>query len=141
MKPGTRLAVLKRSLSLGSAFGLLFFLAASAPHRVHHIFERFPVAQNLSGAHEGTHDHATHHEHHREPAPSSQQRDCVVLSVAQHSHLSAVESFEIRLIDTLISPHDQPTFLVTHLLHFSPGSPRAPPQLAGSRFTLHNLEV
>lgn len=132
MKPGRHIAPLARAIYLCSAFALLFFLAASAPHRVHHFFET-AVPQPTQIAHHHDHDndqaheHTNGHGHEREPAPTPAQPDCVVLTAAQQSHAAAVECFEVKLTKTSVA-HERDHALVSISLHDpSPRSQRAPP--------------
>lgn len=129
MKPGRHIAPLARAIYLGSAFALLFFLAASAPHRVHHFFETALPRPAQVAHHHDDHAHAPTHEHNheRKPAPLPAQTDCVVLAAAQQSHAATVESFEVALAE--ISVDQQPAHAIVSIsLHNpSPRSQRAPP--------------
>src|SRR5215217_9398884 len=82
-------------LSIVSVFG--FFLASSAPHRVHHLFERFPVAENsLADKHAHEHAHgAAHEDSDHQTRPTPQAPDCFVLSIAQNAHASVVDAFAV----------------------------------------------
>jgi hypothetical protein len=126
MKPGKKTTILTRTICFGSALALLFFLIASAPHRVHHFFEQIPLPEDLNLAHADNH-HSGEHDHDQKPKPSSQQNDCVLLSVAQHSQVSAVQSFDIAIVDTIIAHRQEPKLVTASVFNFSPCSQRAPP--------------
>jgi hypothetical protein len=111
------------------AAAFVFFLAASAPHRVHHFFEQFPApaGQDIAHAHEHADGaHHSHHDHHN-PKPK-QQNDCVVLSVAQNAHASLVQVFDFAVISSaVVRRGESPTTSVSSF-NPSPFSQRAPPQ-------------
>jgi len=130
MKPARNIATLARTIYLGSAFALLFFLAASAPHRVHHTFEALFAAPQSAVAHSHDHNAAHHHEHDqgREPNPaSSAQPDCAVLAAAQQSHVAAVQHFGVTLVRTVAAQETVPRAFSVSLYNLSPFSQRAPP--------------
>jgi len=119
----------ERILHLGAALALLLFLAISAPHRVHHFFEQFSVTAESQAAHVEAHEHADDlaHEHEHTPARGAQQNDCVVLSVAQHSHAAAVQPFEVQLVERFITRRGESTPATTVKFDAAPCSQRAPP--------------
>ena len=129
MQAGNKIAALTKALHFGSAFVLLFFLIASAPHRVHHFFERQALPEDSHVADAASHDHdgEPRHDHERKPAPASQASDCVVLSVAHHSHAAAVQPLEIALISDLSQRRQEPQLVAASVFSFSPCSQRAPP--------------
>ena len=129
MQAGNKIAALTKALHFASALALLFFLIASAPHRVHHFFERQALPEDLHDAQAASHDHdgEQRHDHEQKPAPASQASDCVVLSVAQHSHAAAVQQFEIALISYLSHQRQEPQLVAASVFNFSPCSQRAPP--------------
>lgn len=129
MQVGNKIAALTRALHFGSALALLFFLIAPAPHRVHHFFEQQARHKDSHVAHAATHDHGGEHQHDHEqkPAPASQADNCVVLSVAQHSHAAAVQPFEIALISSVSQRRQEPQLVAASVFSFSPCSQRAPP--------------
>jgi hypothetical protein len=129
MLAGNQIAVLTRALHFGSALALLFFLIASAPHRVHHFFERQARHEDSHVAHAATHDHGSEHQHDHEqkPAPASQASDCVVLSVAQQSHAAPIQPFEIALIGSVSQRRQEPQLAAASVFSLSPCSQRAPP--------------
>lgn len=118
-----------RGLYIGivTVFGL--FLASSAPHRVHHFFERLPAAEYSAAAGHG-HDHAEGAEHgggdHQE-RPNSQSTDCLVFSVAQNSHASLVQPFAIFAVEHAIALQGDQAISESRSFNPSPFSQRAPP--------------
>jgi hypothetical protein len=114
-------------LSIVAAFG--FFLAASAPHRVHHFFEQFPAAEHSVAA-EQTHDHTdttehSHSDHHKRP--TSKPADCFVLSVAQNAHASLVQTFAFVAVEHAVTHQVDPAITEASSFNPSPFSQRAPP--------------
>jgi hypothetical protein len=127
----TAIAIRRGSfLSVAAAFG--FFLAASAPHRVHHFFEQFSAPAEQRAAHVHTHEHAdgerhSHHDHHN-PQPK-QQNDCVVLSVAQNAHASLVHAFDFSAAASAVARRAEPAMVIASSFNLSPFSQRAPPRV------------
>jgi hypothetical protein len=114
-------------LSIVSVFG--FFLASSAPHRVHHLFERFPVAEHsLAAKHGQEHAHGAEHEdseHQTRPTP--QPPDCFVLSIAQNAHASVVDAFAVVVVERRFAVQGDQAIAETQSFNPSPFSQRAPP--------------
>jgi hypothetical protein len=127
MTAGNKITILPRALHFSSAFALLFFLIASAPHRVHHFFEQVPLAEESQIAYRGTHDHGSGHDHNQKPAPASRENNCVVLSAAQHSYAAAVELYGIKTPDSITHYRQEPKLEKASVFNFSPCSQRAPP--------------
>ena len=115
----------RRGLFLSVAAVFVFFLAASAPHRVHHFFEQFPAPAEQRVAHADGAQHS-HHDHHN-PKPK-QQNDCVVLSVAQNAHASLVQAFHFTVIASAVARCGESTVTVVSSFNPSPFSQRAPPR-------------
>ena len=114
-------------LSIVAVFG--FFLAASAPHRVHHFFEQLPTAKHSVAASE-THDHADGAEHgdsDHHKRPTSQPTDCFVLSVAQNVHASLVQTFTFVAVERAVAHQFDQAMAETSAFNPSPFSQRAPP--------------
>jgi hypothetical protein len=114
---------------MAAAFG--FFLAASAPHRLHHFFEQVPGAghQHAEADHNHAHADGEQHSHHDPHEPGrKQQPDCVVLSVAKNAHASLVQSFVMPAATFTMARRSDPLLLVAHRFNPSPFSQRAPPQ-------------
>lgn len=123
-------SVMARSaVALLNTLALLFFLAASAPHRVHHFFDEHRAQQQAH--HSASHDHAE--PHHRgdpdapRPAPAT-SADCAVLTITQHCQGMTANAPLITLAD-LNTQHlnvsQAPAFALVIL---SPRSQRAPPR-------------
>jgi hypothetical protein len=100
-----------RSLcSLGIVSFFVFFLASSAPHRVHHFFDDLPNSHKEISKHdadarysetidgqgfsEHSHDAPPDHDNHK---GKPRVPDCVAASVAQNAHLSIVEVPDIAV--------------------------------------------
>jgi hypothetical protein len=116
-------------LSLTVAFW--FFIAAAAPHRVHHFFEQFPkhhVAHVQTQWHSGS-EHDSHHDRHQDKRPSP-QNDCVVLSVAQNTHASVVQSFSLAVLECAVARRHERHVVSASSFNPAPFSQRAPPPLA-----------
>jgi hypothetical protein len=116
-------------LSVAAAF--VFFLAASAPHRVHHFFEQFPAPAEQRVALAHTHEHAAdeQHGHHNDHNPlPKQQNDCVVLTVAQNAHASLVQPFTFTTAASALARRAAPAIVIASSFNPSPFSQRAPPQ-------------
>src|SRR3989304_1865460 len=113
---------IRLSVALGTAALFTFFLAASSPHRVHHLFEQisFPAkpAQPSGDEQFAHHDHAPSHKPHSQPKPIN----CPVYLAAQQSHLSSVQVVQITFVDTISTGcFDRPGgwFLALHSSRFS----------------------
>jgi hypothetical protein len=106
---------LRSTYALGVISSFVLFLAASAPHRVHHLFENLPKphghglrahsatqpdtagdTERQADAHsdEPLHADAPHNDQNHDPTA---QTVCVLQSAAQHSHLSSAQLVEIAL--------------------------------------------
>lgn len=121
----------RRGLFLSVAAAFVSFLAASAPHRVHHFFEQFPAPAEQRVAHAHTHQHGdgerhSHNDHHN-PKPK-QQNDCVVLSVAQNAHASVVQAFGFTVVASAVARCGESAVITVSSFNPSPFSQRAPPQ-------------
>ena len=114
-------------LSIVSVFG--FFLASSAPHRVHHLFERFPVAENsLADKHAHEHAHgAAHEDSDHQTRPTPQAPDCFVLSIAQNAHASVVDAVAVVVFERRFAVQGDQAIAETQSFNPSPFSQRAPP--------------
>jgi hypothetical protein len=140
---------LRSTCSLGIIASFVVFLAASAPHRVHHFFENLPKPHGQdhhthSSIQSGTTsavDHDTNdHEHCASPAHAGTTHDdqnhngtaqtvCLLQSAAQHSHLSSAQLVEIAFLS--IESEERPDRPSSRLSPFNPSpfSQRAPPKL------------
>ena len=140
---------LRSSCALGIISCFVLFLTASAPHRVHHLFENLPKPHGQDHhAHPSTQsgttsavDHDTDdHEHSASPAHAgtthddqnhdrASQRVCLLQSAAQHSHLSSAQLVEIAFLS--IESEERPDRPSLRLSPFNPSpfSQRAPPKV------------
>jgi len=114
-------------LSIAAVFGL--FLASSAPHRVHHLFERLPAADHSAAAKQARNhaDGAEHGDSDHHKRPSSQPTDCFVLSVAQNAHASLVQAFTFVAVVRAVALQGDQAVAETTSFNPSPFSQRAPP--------------
>lgn len=109
------------SLRLSTALSFLFFLTASAPHRVHHFFDRLANAREHASA-----DHQ--HGDRRSPGDSAPvAQDCAILSFAQNAHASVVPSFAYARDERLLAFRYDRLGIAPTLLGAAPFSQRAPP--------------
>ena len=118
--------------SLGIVSLFLFFLAASAPHRVHHIFENLLHSdENFSSWDVSTesHDSQTHRADHKKDDSTSAKTDCVAASVAQNAHVSIVQVPEIGLRAAELQGQSKPQVLAFASFNPSPFGERAPPSI------------
>jgi len=130
MRSGKLFAGSKRGLCWNTALAFLFFLAFSAPHRVHHVYEQLAASSAPHIAHAVAHDHFERND--RRPhdnQPASKPNDCVVLSVAQSAHLSLVSSFDLPIVATPVSRCADHPVVTIKSFNTTPGSPRAPPRV------------
>jgi hypothetical protein len=114
-------------LSIAAVFGL--FLASSAPHRVHHLFERLPAADHSASA-TRAHDHAEGAEHsdsNQHKRTTSQPTDCFVLSIAQNAHVTLVQTFAFVAVESPFTFQGDQAIRETASFNPSPFSQRAPP--------------
>jgi hypothetical protein len=116
------LSKLQRGLYLSVAAAFWFFLAASAPHRVHHFLKQSPAVAGHHTDGGEQHNHADHHD--RKP---SQQSDCVVLSVAQNAHASIVHSFSVSVLECAVARRPEQPVVTALSFNPAPFSQRAPP--------------
>jgi hypothetical protein len=117
----------RSSVALGTAALFAFFLAASAPHRVHHFFEQisFPKepVEHSGDEHSAHHRHDHSQKHHPQPQPIN----CPVYSATQHSQLSIVQAVQITFVQTLITRRAHRPVVRLLIAKTSPFSQRAPP--------------
>jgi len=123
---------LRSSCAVGIVSLFVVFLAASAPHRVHHFFEKlpFPVADTRSHAHDHHHDQVGdkgHSHGHERESSEPQQADCVMQSVVQQSHLSSVQLIEVPFLEVSSVPKAAHRVIISASFNPSPFSQRAPP--------------
>src|SRR5688500_6684659 len=124
---------LRRGLYLSLTVAFWFFIAAAAPHRVHHFFEQFPTAKHhvahvQTQGHGGS-EHDSHHDRHQDKRPSP-QNDCVVLSVAQNTHASVVQSFSLAVLECAVACRHERYVVSAWTFNPAPFS-RSAPQLLG----------
>jgi len=131
MYSGRHISTFKRGLSLPAAVSLLLFLVLSAPHRVHHFFERFTSPQAIGLANAGVHDHgdSRHENHSPVPAPASQQNDCAVLAATQNTHSLAALSFDLTIFAATVEHTHKDATHSAFSFDPSPCTQRAPPLL------------
>jgi hypothetical protein len=128
------------SLTIVSLF--LLFLASSAPHRVHHIFENLAGPGKNAPERDGSTEPLITTDAHvgvsHAPANTANQEkkhgesakpDCVAASVAQNSHLSPVEVSTIALPTTDVICRSSHPSLSFAGFNPSPFAQRAPPHL------------
>jgi hypothetical protein len=125
MKPFRKGLELKRRFALVISALFLVFLAASQPHRVHHLFEGF------GHAHDQGEVDSKHNDHSKRPEKSAQP-DCVAQAVSQHCSAIPVAIVKIPIIATTGKVHHP--VLSRWIYHFisSPFSQRAPPAISSS---------
>ena len=139
----------RSTCSLGIISCFVLFLAASAPHRVHHLFENLPKPHGQDRhTHPPSQSDATDHSHsdHRADAHSADplhadaphddqnhdgtaQTVCLLQSAAQHSHLSTAQAVSIVFLK--VEFEEQLYRLPLWLSPFNPSpfSQRAPPTI------------
>lgn len=128
MNTPRQIATIKRSLCLHAAVLLLFFLLLSAPHRVHHFFDRFAAPQSTEIATASVHDHGdSRQDHSPSPAPASQQNDCVILAATQIAHALAASSFDLTIFSVVGEQAQMDSIHSAFSFNPSPCSQRAPP--------------
>jgi hypothetical protein len=106
----------RKSLAAANALFLLYFLAASAPHRVHHFLEQVSSPSRENGGR--THDHR---------APEPKQSDCLIQAAAQHAHFSSVQLVELSFLEFAVARNPISGFTAASSFNPSPCSQRAPP--------------
>jgi hypothetical protein len=111
--------------SFGTAILFVIFLVASAPHRVHHLFEEASASSEHGHSHHAAPSSDSGHEPH--PQSRSQQADCALQSLAQNAHLFGVQLLAISFTEFTIEP--QLAGPAARLSSFNPApfSQRAPP--------------
>jgi hypothetical protein len=144
-------------ISLGMISLLALFLAASQPHRVHHLFENLPEARSglheHSGKNAGTHpahDHENHSHHAKDPRAlhareaagtplqansprqdahheGSAQTECLLQSVARNSHLTPLQLLEAFVLTLADECPVDCPSASFRVFNSSPFSQRAPP--------------
>ena len=134
MKARRPISKLKRRLYLSTATAFCFFLIASTPHRVHHLFEQLPGSSEQHTAHADTQEHTGdsqhgHGNHASDDDQRQQENNCIVLSVAQHAHGSLVQLFSFASFDVaFFHCHERPVLAVASF-NPAPRSQRAPPPM------------
>jgi hypothetical protein len=140
---------LRSTCSLGIIASFVVFLAASAPHRVHHLFENLPKPYGQDHhAHPPTQSDATDHSHtdhhaeahsadplHADTPHDDQNHDgtaqtvCLLQGAAQHSHLSTVQLAKVAFL--YIESEEWSEGQSPRLSPFNPSpfSQRAPPKV------------
>jgi hypothetical protein len=118
-----------RSLAIYAAVSLLSFLAASAPHRVHHFFDRSIATPSQSAAAPRAHVHADgeEHSHAPQPAPTNGASDCTLLLAAQHSHSLISAASDWRSFEFVVAAQLVTAVRPIASFNASPNSQRAPP--------------
>ena len=117
------MGVSQKFISLGLASLFLLVLAASGPHRAHHLEEEFQVLLGHS-AHENHEGH--HHGDHPEDA-GQEPSACVLATAGQWTHDNKADDPVLIHAANEANPVVlQKIFLVRHFLCFNL-SPRAPP--------------
>jgi hypothetical protein len=129
MKTQRRVSKLRRGFYLSCATAFWFFIAASAPHRVHHFFEQLSTTHHVARVQTNEPSSGEHRHDGRENKRPAQQNDCIVLSVAQHAHASVVQSFTLAVRESAVGrPHERP-IVAASSFNPAPFSQRAPPLL------------
>ena len=119
---------LRRGLYLSLTATFWFFIAAAAPHRVHHFFEQFPASLQVQTQGYSGSEHKSHHDHdRRQDKRPSQQPNCVVLSVAQNAHASLVQLYSLAVLECALARHDAHPIVTALSFNPAPFSQRAPP--------------
>jgi hypothetical protein len=111
-----RIVFSRKRLAAANAFFLMYFLAASAPHRVHHFLEQVPSPSAHDTDH--THDHTP---------PQPKQSDCAVQAAAQHTHLSSVQLVQAPFLEFAVARNQARRAIRNSFFNPSPCSQRAPP--------------
>src|SRR5262245_54769599 len=113
-----------RGLCLHSALSLLFFLIFSAPHRVHHSFEKIGAAELVTVEAATSHDGDQHHDN---PSSLPAQSECTILHSTQNTHgvLITVVEWSVFVVPRY-QGHIASTFSAQPF-DLAPHSQRAPP--------------
>ena len=135
--------------SLGIISCFVFFLTASAPHRVHHFFQNLPKTHghdrhahpSIQSGSTSAGDYAAEgHEHSAGPAHAGATHDdqnhdgtaqtvCLLQSAAERSHFSATPLLEIAFLSVEFREQSIPSSLPISPFNPSPFSQRAPPKV------------
>lgn len=107
----------------------VLFLTASAPHRVHHIFEQsaFPAEDTHAHANDHDLDDATHSHGQDHDSPKPLHSDCALQSVAQNSHVSSAQLIEVPFLEIARPCDPDRRVAAASFFDASPFSQRAPP--------------
>ena len=106
----------------------VLFLTASAPHRVHHIFEQPPpVAQKHFHGHDHEANDKDHSRGHDHDSPKPQHSDCALQSVAQNTHISYAQLIEVPFLEIAHVRNPDRRIVASSFFDASPFSQRAPP--------------
>ena len=122
---------LRRGLCLSLTAAFWFFIAASAPHRVHHFFEQFNASAEDHSAGAQTLELADAEQHHHSSHPDRQppqRNDCVVLAAAQSTHASVVPTFSLSVAERVFEHRDEQHVVTASFFNPAPFSQRAPPR-------------
>jgi hypothetical protein len=130
MKARRQFSALRHGGYLSAAALVLFFVAASPPHRVHHFFEQGPSRLSHGDVRVEAHGQLArnddqNHRPQRQPAPN--RSDCVVLFAAQHAQTLSGSLFELPLIEFTVSRNPARFVKSTSFFDPSPCAQRAPP--------------
>jgi hypothetical protein len=128
------------SLAVVSLFVL--FLASSAPHRVHHIFENLSHSdENIDSQELYDQQTVTTHTHHdadhshggttnrNNNEKKSAKTDCIAQSVAKNAYLSIAEVSASAFTTAEFDSQSNPTVLPFVSFNPSPRTERAPPRI------------
>jgi len=139
----------RSTCALGVLCCFVLFLAASAPHRVHHLFENLPKTHghdhhsdpSIQSGTTSAVDHDTDDDdysarpahagttHNDKNHDGTAQTVCLLQSAAQHSHFSATPLLEIAFLNVEFGEQSTPSSLPLSPFNPSPFSQRAPPKV------------
>jgi hypothetical protein len=135
----------RSTCSVGIVSLFVLFLAASAPHRVHHLFENLRKTHVRDHhIHPSTQSGARGHTHgdahsagplHADTTHDDQNHDgttqtiCLLQGAAQHSHLSAAQPVSIIFLKVEFEERLDRLLLLLSPFNPSPFSQRAPPKV------------
>lgn len=123
-------ATVKKLFHLATAAVLFFFVAASAPHRVHHFFEQPPFGSARKAADHHTRGHGgeghSSHDHDHSPPRSV---DCPALLAAQNAHAISVNIGVLAFWETTKICFNQQPATLASFYSPAPFSQRAPPRV------------
>lgn len=122
------MGVSQKFISLGLVSLFLLVLAASGPHRVHHLEQEFQILLGHSAYEHHAHENHEGHHHGDHPEDAGQEHSaCVLATAGQCTHdKKADDPVLIHAANEANPVVLQETFLVRHFLFFNL-SPRAPP--------------